>query len=54
MNRSRYYREVRRIRRVEEEIARIYPSDKIMSPIHLSMGPQEEASEITQLKGPFR
>ncbi len=26
------------IRRVEEEIARIYPSDKIQSPIHLSIG----------------
>lgn len=27
-----------RIRRVEEEIARIYPSDKIKSPVHLSIG----------------
>jgi TPP-dependent pyruvate/acetoin dehydrogenase alpha subunit len=26
------------IRRVEEEIARIYPSDKIKSPVHLSIG----------------
>lgn len=38
MNRTDYYREVLRIRRVEEEIARLYPSDKIMSPIHLSIG----------------
>lgn len=32
-----------RIRRVEEEIARIYPTDKIKSPIHLSIG-QESVS----------
>lgn len=32
------YRMLYRIRRVEEEIARIYPSDKIKSPIHLSIG----------------
>lgn len=32
-----------RIRRAEEEIARIYPSDKIKSPVHLSVG-QESAS----------
>lgn len=31
------------IRRVEEEIARVYPTDKITSPIHLSIG-QELAS----------
>ena len=43
MDRIRYYREMLRIRRVEEEIARLYPSDKIMSPIHLSIG-QEPVS----------
>jgi len=32
-----------RIRRVEEEIIRLYPSDKIKSPIHLSIG-QESIS----------
>ena len=32
-----------RIRRVEEEIARVYPSDKIQSPVHLSIG-QEAVS----------
>jgi len=32
-----------RIRRVEEEIARIYPTDKVMSPVHLSIG-QESVS----------
>lgn len=40
---ERLYRQLRRIRRVEEEIARIYPSDKIKSPIHLSIG-QEAVS----------
>ncbi len=32
------YKSLYLIRRVEEEIARIYPSDKIMSPVHLSIG----------------
>jgi len=35
---ARLYRSLRRIRRVEEEIARIYPTDKIKSPVHLSIG----------------
>jgi len=39
----RIYRSLYRIRRAEEEIARIYPSDKIKSPVHLSIG-QESAS----------
>jgi TPP-dependent pyruvate/acetoin dehydrogenase alpha subunit len=34
---------MRLIRRVEEEIASIYPSDKIKSPVHLSIG-QEAVS----------
>src|SRR6266700_2692531 len=37
------YRKLRLIRRAEEEIARIYPSDKIKSPVHLSIG-QEAVS----------
>ena len=32
------YRKMRLIRRVEETIAQIYPSDKIKSPVHLSIG----------------
>ena len=32
------YRSLYKIRRVEEEIIRIYPSDKIKSPVHLSIG----------------
>ncbi|MHB8731906.1 MAG: thiamine pyrophosphate-dependent dehydrogenase E1 component subunit alpha [bacterium] len=40
---SRFYRMLFRIRRVEEEVARVYPTDKIKSPIHLSIG-QEAVS----------
>jgi TPP-dependent pyruvate/acetoin dehydrogenase alpha subunit len=40
---ERLYRSLYRIRRVEEEIARIYPTDKIKSPVHLSIG-QEAVS----------
>ena len=40
---ARLYLGVYRIRRMEEEIARIYPSDKIKSPVHLSIG-QEAVS----------
>ncbi|HEX2117127.1 MAG TPA: thiamine pyrophosphate-dependent dehydrogenase E1 component subunit alpha [Alphaproteobacteria bacterium] len=39
----RLYRAMRRIRRVEEQIERVYPTDKIKSPVHLSTG-QEAAS----------
>lgn len=38
-----FFRSLCRIRRVEEEIARIYPTDRIKSPIHLSIG-QEAVS----------
>ena len=37
------YRSLFRIRRLEEEIIRIYPSDKVKSPVHLSIG-QEAVS----------
>jgi len=40
---ERLYYSLYRIRRVEEEIARIYPTDKIKSPVHLSIG-QEAVS----------
>lgn len=40
---QRIYRSLYRIRRVEEEIARLYPSDRIKSPVHLSIG-QEAVS----------
>jgi TPP-dependent pyruvate/acetoin dehydrogenase alpha subunit len=35
---KRVYRALYRIRRVEEEIARVYPTDRIKSPVHLSIG----------------
>jgi TPP-dependent pyruvate/acetoin dehydrogenase alpha subunit len=35
---ERLYRALYRIRRVEEEVARAYPTDKIKSPVHLSIG----------------
>lgn len=40
---EQFYRSLYRIRRVEEEIAKIYPTDKIKSPVHLSIG-QEAVS----------
>lgn len=42
------YRSLRKIRRVEEEIARIYPSDKIKSPVHLSIGQEAVASGVCE------
>lgn len=40
---ERIYRSFRRVRRAEERIAALYPSDKIKSPVHLSIG-QEAVS----------
>jgi TPP-dependent pyruvate/acetoin dehydrogenase alpha subunit len=40
---ERLYRSLYRIRRLDEELARAYPTDKIKSPIHLSIG-QEAVS----------
>jgi TPP-dependent pyruvate/acetoin dehydrogenase alpha subunit len=40
---KRIYRSLRLIRRAEEEVARIYPSDKIKSPVHLSIGQEAVA-----------
>jgi TPP-dependent pyruvate/acetoin dehydrogenase alpha subunit len=40
---ARLYRSLFRIRRVEEEVAKIYPSDKIKSPVHLSIGQEAVA-----------
>ena len=40
---ERFYRSLYRIRRVEEEVGSVYPTDKIKSPVHLSIG-QEAAS----------
>ena len=40
---TRIYRTLRRIRRVEEEVARVYPTDKVKSPVHLSIGQEAVA-----------
>jgi TPP-dependent pyruvate/acetoin dehydrogenase alpha subunit len=40
---ERFYKALYRIRRVEEEVAAVYPTDKIKSPVHLSIG-QEAVS----------
>lgn len=42
------YRELLRIRRVEEEVARIYPTDKIQSPVHLSIGQEAVSVGVCQ------
>ena len=41
-----FYRSLFRIRRVEEEVAKIYPSDKIKSPVHLSIGQEAVAAGV--------
>ena len=40
---EQFYKSLYRIRRVEEEMARNYPSDKIKSPVHLSIGQEAVA-----------
>ena len=41
--RDQFYRSLLRIRRAEEKIAEVYPTDRIKSPVHLSIG-QEAVS----------
>lgn len=48
----RIYRSLRRIRRIEEEIAEIYPSDQIKSPVHLSIGQESVAVGVCDALGP--
>lgn len=43
---ARLYRSLQLIRRVEEVVAEIYPSDKIKSPVHLSIGQEAVAVGI--------
>ena len=40
---EKLYRSLYQIRRIEEEIVRVYPTDKVKSPVHLSIG-QEAVS----------
>jgi TPP-dependent pyruvate/acetoin dehydrogenase alpha subunit len=45
-NLARCYATLLRIRRVEEEIIRLYPTDKIKSPVHLSIGQEAVAVAV--------
>lgn len=42
----RLFRSIFLIRRVEEEIVRLYPSDKIKSPVHLSIGQEAVSAAV--------
>lgn len=46
------YRELYRIRRVEEEIAKVYPTDRIQSPVHLSIGQEAISVAVCQALRP--
>jgi TPP-dependent pyruvate/acetoin dehydrogenase alpha subunit len=46
------YRKLFLIRRAEEEVARIYPSDKIKSPVHLSIGQEAIAAGVCDVLRP--
>src|SRR5712671_5718162 len=43
---AKLYRSLYRIRRVEEEIVRLYPTDKIKSPVHLSIGQEAVSAAV--------
>jgi len=49
---ARFYRSLYRIRRVEEEVARVYPSDKIKSPVHLAIGQESVAVGVCEALRP--
>ena len=49
---SRLYRALRRIRRVEDATAEIYPTDKIKSPVHLAIGQEQIAVAICDVLNP--
>jgi TPP-dependent pyruvate/acetoin dehydrogenase alpha subunit len=48
---STLYRSLYRIRRVEEEVARAYPTDKIKSPVHLSIGQESVSVGVCEALG---
>lgn len=49
---ERLYHSLRRIRRIEEEVARVYPTDKIKSPVHLSIGQEAASVGVIDVLGP--
>jgi TPP-dependent pyruvate/acetoin dehydrogenase alpha subunit len=48
----RLYESLYRVRRVEEEIIRLYPTDKIKSPVHLSIGQESVAVGVCEALSP--
>lgn len=46
---EKFYRSLKRVRRVEEVAAEIYPSDKIKSPMHLSIGQESVAVGVSEM-----
>src|SRR5947207_3745817 len=46
------YRKLWLLRRAEEEVARIYPTDKIKSPVHLSIGQESVAVGVCDVLKP--
>src|SRR5438874_4128576 len=49
---ARLYRALYRIRRLEESIAPVYPSDKIKSPVHLSIGQEAVSVGVCEALAP--
>src|SRR5688500_4172070 len=49
---ARFYRQLYRIRRVEEEIAKVYSTDRIKSPVHLSIGQEAVSVGVCEALGP--
>src|SRR6478672_11292702 len=49
---TRLYRELYKIRRAEEEVARAYPTDRIKSPVHLSIGQEAVSVGVCEALAP--
>src|SRR6202165_119238 len=49
---ERFFRALYRIRRVEEEVARVYPGDRIKSPVHLSIGQEAVSVGVCEALAP--
>lgn len=49
---DRFYHSLYRIRRVEEEIIKVYPTDKIKSPVHLSIGQEAVSVGVCEALNP--
>lgn len=49
---ERLYAKIRLVRRAEEEIVRLYPSDRIKSPIHIAIGQEAISVGVCDALGP--